>query len=169
MFHGTFSYPPNRDALRICAEILLPGLETRGFRCHLLAVGRDAPASSPHPRIHLSGSVDRVGPWLRAADLAVVPLVEGGGTRMKIIDCFAAGLPVISTAKGIEGIPVVDGEQALIRDDWPAMIDAVCELATHPERARALGAAGRALAESLDWSEIARQYQALYATLGAGR
>ena len=169
VFHGTFSYPPNRDALRIFAEILLPGLEARGFSCHLLAVGRDAPDSSPHPRILLTGCVDRVGPWLRAADLAVVPLVEGGGTRKKIIDCFAASLPVISTGKGIEGIPVIDNEQALICDGWPELIDAVCKLVASPERARALGSAGRALAESLDWSEIARRYRELYATLGAGR
>jgi glycosyltransferase involved in cell wall biosynthesis len=169
VYHGTFSYPPNREALRIFAEILLPGLEAKGLDCHLLAVGRDAPGSSPHPRVHLTGSVEQVGPWLRAADLAVVPLIEGGGTRMKIIDYFAAGLPVISTGKGIEGIPVVDGEQALVRDDWPAMIAAVSELTAKPERARAIGAAGRKLAEGLDWSEIARRYQALYATLETGR
>jgi glycosyltransferase involved in cell wall biosynthesis len=84
---------------------------------------------------------------------------------MKIIDCFAAELPVVSTAKGIEGIPVVDGEQALILDDWNAIMEAVCELRSNPERARALAAAGRAMAESLDWSAIAGQYRALYASL----
>ena len=166
VYHGTFSYPPNQEALHIFADILLPGLEDRGLACHLLAIGRDPPPATPHPRIHLTGSVEHVAPLLRAADLSVVPLIDGGGTRMKIIDCFAARLAVISTSKGIEGIPVTHGEQALVLDDWDAVIDAVCDLWANPERARALAAAGRALAEKLDWSAIARQYRELYAALG---
>jgi glycosyltransferase involved in cell wall biosynthesis len=165
VFHGTFSYPPNQQALRIFAEILLPGLEEKGLVCHLLAVGRDPPQSLRHPRIHFTGSVDRVGPWLRAADISLVPLVDGGGTRMKIIDCFAASLPVISTSKGIEGIPVESGRQALILDDWDSVIDAVIDLWENPDQAAELARGGRSLAENLDWDAIAEQYQSIYSTL----
>ena len=162
VYHGTFSYPPNREALGIFAGTLLPRLEQKGLSCHLLAVGRDPPADSPHPRIHMAGSVDHVAPWLKGADLALVPLVEGGGTRMKIIDYFAAGLPVLSTGKGIEGIPVVNGEHALVLDDWDAMTAAVIDLWENPERAKALAAEGRALAEGLSWDSVAKQYLELY-------
>jgi glycosyltransferase involved in cell wall biosynthesis len=165
VYHGTFSYPPNQEALRIFAEILLPGLEAKGLLCHLLAVGRYPPAVSPHPRIHLSGSVEQVGPWLRAADLSVVPLVDGGGTRMKIIDCFAARLPVISTSKGIEGIPVVPGKHALVLDDWDAVMTAVIELLEQPQKAAELAQEGRSLAESMDWDAAAEKYRSIYASL----
>jgi glycosyltransferase involved in cell wall biosynthesis len=165
IYHGTFSYPPNRVALQIFADVLLPGLEKKGLACHVLAVGRSPPASSPHPRIHLTGSVEEVAPWLKAADLAVVPLTDGGGTRMKIIDCFAAGLPVISTSKGIEGIPVVAGQHALVLDDWDEIIRSIIELSEDADRAGRLAAEGRKLAESLDWNAIARQYVELYRTL----
>jgi glycosyltransferase involved in cell wall biosynthesis len=164
-YHGTFSYPPNREALRLFAEILLPGLELQGLKAHLLAVGKNPPAISPHPRIHLTGSVERVAPWLKAADLAVIPLTDGGGTRMKIIDCFAACLPVISTSKGIEGIPVVPGQHALVIDNWDSMIEAICECWETPDKAQALAREGRALAESMDWKAIAEKYNSLYATL----
>ena len=164
-YHGTFSYPPNREALQIFADTLLPELEKRGLVCHLLAVGRNPPPVSPHPRIHLVGSVDQVGPWLRSADLSIVPLVDGGGTRMKIIDCFAAGLPVISTSKGIEGIPVVAGKQALILDDWEAIITAVIDLWENRDKAESLAMEGRALAENLSWDTIAERYQSLYNAL----
>jgi glycosyltransferase involved in cell wall biosynthesis len=164
-YHGTYSYPPNREALRIFAEILLPGLEEQGLECHLLAVGRNPPASSPHPRIHFTGSVERVGPCLKAADLSLVPLVDGGGTRMKIIDCFAAGLPVISTSKGIEGIAVVAGKQALVLDDWDAMITAVIDLWEHPEKAADLAREGRKLADGMDWDAAAEKYLSIYAAL----
>ncbi len=165
VYHGTYSYPPNREALQIFAEILLPGLESSGLKCHLLAVGRNPPASNPHPRIHFTGSVDQVSPWLRAADLSVIPLVDGGGTRMKIIDCFAAGLPVISTSKGIEGIPVVPGKQALVLDEWDAIIAAVIDLWKHPEKAAELAQQGRLLADSMDWDATAEKYQSIYSAL----
>ncbi len=156
VYHGTYSYPPNREALQIFADILLPGLEDRGLKCHLLAVGRNPPTTPPHPRIHLTGSVEMVAPWLKSADLSVIPLVDGGGTRMKIIDCFAARLPVISTSKGIEGIPVEPGKQALVLDDWEEIIGAIVDLWENPEQAAKLATAGRALADSLDWNAAAR-------------
>jgi len=166
VYHGTYSYPPNREAVRIFAEVLLPGLEELGLEAHLLAVGRDPPSIAPHPRIHFTGSVAQVGPWLKAADIAAVPLTGGGGTRMKILDCFAAALPVVSTGKGIEGIPVGDGKEALIIDDWPEFIRAIERLHRDPDAARALAARGRAFAESVSWDEIARRYRRLYGNIG---
>jgi glycosyltransferase involved in cell wall biosynthesis len=165
VYHGTFSYPPNRQAIGIFAAELLPRLEKLGLRAHVLAVGKEAPASSPHERIHFTGSVVDVAPWLKTADMAVIPLVEGGGTRMKIIDCFAAQLPVISTSKGIEGIPIEPGRQALVIDDWQAMAEAIADLYRDVAKRTALAAAGHELAATLDWSEIARRYRALYASL----
>ena len=166
IFHGTFSYPPNRQALRIFADILLPGLEHRGLRCHVLAVGKDPPARRPHERIHFIGSVSEMAPWLKAADLAVIPLTDGGGTRMKIIDCFAAGVPVVSTRKGIEGIPVEPGRQALVIDDWGEMMDAIVKLWHNPQQRNELAQAGAAIAADLDWSMIAERYRSLYSSLG---
>jgi len=165
IFHGTFSYPPNRKAIQVFADILLPGLEKRGLRCHVLAVGKDSPPDSPHPRIHYTGSVSEMAPWLKAADLAVIPLTDGGGTRMKIIDCFAAGLPVVSTGKGIEGIPVEPGRHAVITDDWEEMMDAIVALWHAPQKRDELARAGAAVAAGLDWSEIARRYRSLYSSL----
>jgi glycosyltransferase involved in cell wall biosynthesis len=165
VFHGTFSYPPNREALRIFSEILLPGLEGKGLKCHVLAVGRNPPANSPHRRIHFTGSVSEVAPWLKAADICVIPLTDGGGTRMKIVDCFAAALPVISTSKGIEGIPVVSGQHALVLDEWESIMAAIVDLWRNPEQARSLADGGRAMAESLDWSVIAQKYISIYSTL----
>lgn len=162
VFHGTFAYPPNAEALGVFARELLPRLDTLGLECHVLAVGRQPPPSAPHPRIHLVGSVESVAPWLKAADIAVVPLLEGGGTRMKIIDCFAAGLPVVSTSKGIEGIPVASGRDALVIDDWDEMAEAIAGLARDPQRAKSLSDRGLALAAELDWSAITQRYLDLY-------
>jgi len=164
-FHGTFSYPPNRDAIQVFADILLPQLHRSQYPFHVIAIGRNPPAESIHPNIHFTGSVDEVGPWLRACDMAVIPLREGGGTRMKIIDCFAAGLPVVSTSKGIEGIPVVNGREAFICDDWLSMTNSVMELAESEALREKLSAAGKEFTSEMDWKSICKRYLDIYSAV----
>ncbi len=77
---------------------------------------------------------------------------------MKILDYFAAGLPVVSTTKGVEGLGLRDGEQAIIRDEPEAFAKAVSELLESPAKRSALGAGGRRFVESLDWVAIAERY-----------
>jgi len=100
VYHGTFRYPPNLEAIRILASEILPRLNARGLDPQVLALGADPPDRDLHPRILFSGGVDSVAPYIKAAHVAVVPLLKGGGTRMKVLDYFAAGIPVVSTAKG---------------------------------------------------------------------
>lgn len=157
VYHGVYSYPPNLEAMRFLGREILPRLERRGVAVKVVAVGPFPPAESPHPDIVFVGPVPEVAPYVLGADVAVVPLLEGGGTRMKILDYFAAGVPVVSTSKGAEGLPIRDGVEALVRDDPEAFAAAVAELLAAPERARALGAAGRRFVAALDWSEIARR------------
>jgi glycosyltransferase involved in cell wall biosynthesis len=140
----------------------LPQLSDASRPYHVVAIGRNPPAQSLHPNIHFTGSVDEVGPWLKACDLAVIPLRDGGGTRMKIIDCFAAGLPVISTSKGIEGIPVVNGREAILCDDWLSMTNEIIALAGSTEQRQKLAEAARAFAAGLDWFSIAGRYLELF-------
>ncbi|NBB92123.1 MAG: glycosyltransferase [Gammaproteobacteria bacterium] len=164
-YHGTFSYPPNRQALMVLLEELLPRLHGMGHAVQLLAIGSEAPVAVDHPDVRLPGSLPDLAAPLKACDLAVVPLVSGGGTRMKILDYFAAGLPVVSTTKGCEGLPVEDGRQLLIRDDWDAFAQAVAELLEDDQRRQALGEAGHELARSLSWQEIAGRYDRLFRKL----
>lgn len=164
-YHGTFSYPPNRQALMIAVEELLPRLERLGHRVQVLGIGRDAPPGIDHPDLRLPGSLGELAGPLKACSLAIVPLTSGGGTRMKILDYFAAALPVVSTTKGCEGLPVSDGEQLLIRDDWDAFAQAVAELLEDDARRRTLAAAGHEMARALSWQEIAGRYDRLFRKL----
>ncbi len=162
VFHGTFSYPPNRQALHLLVEEILPRLEASGHSCQVLAIGRQPPRGLSHPQLHLVGSLDQLGGALKACQLAVVPLISGGGTRMKILDYFAAGLPVISTTKGCEGLPVADGEQLLVRDDWEGFAAAIRKLLDDAPQRTLLAESGHKLATSLDWGEIGARYDALF-------
>ncbi len=158
VYHGIYSYYPNYESMLVMAQEILPRLEQQGIRVKVMAIGQDQPQQDLHPDIIFTGAVEHLAPYLKSADLAVVPLQKGGGTRMKILDYFAANIPVISTAKGIEGIPVSDGEQALIRDSNAAIADAICELLADRDKARTIAKQGRAFVERLDWKNITRRY-----------
>lgn len=162
VYHGTYAYPPNLDAIRILACEILPRLRVRGFQPLVLALGPHAPKTRSFPDVVFLGSVVSVPPYLKAADIAVVPLQQGGGTRMKILDYFAAGVPVVTTAKGAEGLDLVDGRDALIRDSYDSIADAVECLLRDRHRASALGARGRQFAAALDWLSIGQRYRDLF-------
>lgn len=157
-YHGTYSYPPNLEAMQVMAEEILPRLAQRGYAVTVLAVGSHRPDFPLHEKIRFVGSVDQLAEVLPAADMAVVPLQDGGGTRMKILDYFAARVPVISTAKGIEGIPVENGREAIIVDEFEPMVDAIIQLLEQPETAAGLVDNATRFVESLGWDAIARRY-----------
>src|SRR6266481_6257403 len=91
--------------------------------------------------------------FLAAADLAVVPLEYGGGTRMKILEYFATGLPVLSTPKGAEGIPAESGREIVLAplDDFSSIIGALMD---DPGRRQRIGELGRELVRRYDWLEV---------------
>lgn len=161
-YHGIFSYPPNREAIVMFAQEIIPRLKQRDVDVAVLAIGRMPPRDIQHKDIFYTGSVDDVAPYLLAADIAVVPLLQGGGTRMKILDYFAAGIPVISTSKGIEGINITNGIHALVCDDFDLMAEAVCDLRKNPQKRRQMVKNAMAFVEKLDWKNIAGAYLALH-------
>lgn len=158
VYHGIYLYPPNLEAMQVMAREILPRLERQGVRATVLAIGAYPPEESLHPSLVFTGPVESVAPYLKAADLAVVPLQKGGGTRMKILDYFAAGLPVVSTAKGAEGIPIQPGVQAMVVEGQDAFAEAVAALLRDPHARDRLGRAGRTFVEPLDWRAIAARY-----------
>jgi len=158
VYHGTYSYPPNMEAMEVMAGEILPRLQERGLQVSVLAIGSKPPDFPLHAKIHFAGSVDNLAEVIPAADLAVVPLQDGGGTRMKILDYFAAGVPVISTRKGIEGIPVTNGSEAIIVDDFEAICDAIEKLLQDESAAKQISAAASDFVEELGWDAIVRRY-----------
>jgi glycosyltransferase involved in cell wall biosynthesis len=84
---------------------------------------------------------------LARAQVAVVPLLAGSGTRFKILEAWAAAVPVVSTSLGAEGLPVLDGEHLLLADTAPAFADAVSRLLTCRDLRSVIGNSGRLLLE----------------------
>ena len=84
---------------------------------------------------------------------------------MKIIDCFAAGLPVISTSKGIEGIPVVNGREAFICNEWSSMTNRILELAESEKLRNQLREAALDFTSRMDWKNLSKRYLEIYSAI----
>lgn len=170
---GTFSYPPNADAAAYAAREVLPRLRERVPDARLRLVGRGSAALPADlaglPGVELVGEVESTTPELRSAGVAIVPVRYGGGTRIKILEAFAHGVPVVSTALGCEGLDAEDGLHLIVRDGAQALADACADLLEDPERALRLGAAGRRLLEQgLTSQHVARAVQDVVAEVLPG-
>ena len=112
IFHGALNYPPNLEAVQILVSIL-PRLLEKYPNVYLLLVGKDPPKiSSPH--VIVTGFVENPVEYIAAADLAVVPLASGGGTKLKMLDYMACGKAIVSTMAAAEGLDLENEKDALI-------------------------------------------------------
>ena len=160
VFTGSMDWLPNEDAMRYFCHDVLPLIREQEPRVSLSIVGR-APtpavrALADGDRIEVTGTVDDVRPFMQKAAVYIVPLRIGGGTRLKIFEAMSMGKAVVSTTVGAEGLPVSDGEHALIADAPRAFADAVLTLLRDTQKRRALETAARSLVVNhYDWSAVA--------------
>lgn len=155
MYIGTMSWPPNSAAARYLALQVLPALQQRLPDARVRIVGRDPPPEVAdlrrHPGVEVTGRVDDILPHLRDAHVLAVPLESGGGTRLKILEAFAAGLPVISTPVGCEGI-AAEPDRHLCVAPRERFAEALISLLLSPQRRREMAEAARRLARNVyDW------------------
>lgn len=119
LFIGSLSYAPNIDGLRYFARDVIPLIVAGLPEVRLRVVGAGLAADDPlhqASNVEVIGPVDDTTPYLRTAQLVVVPLRWGAGTRIKILEAFAHGVPVVSTALGAEGLAVDHGRELLMAD-----------------------------------------------------
>ncbi|MGH9125092.1 MAG: glycosyltransferase [Acidimicrobiales bacterium] len=154
LFPANFDYFPNIAAARWLCEELMPRLWDGHPSARLLLVGsagrerlKELRASTEHePRIEISGFVVSTEPYFARASIVVVPLREGSGTRMKVLEAFAAGVPVVSTAKGVEGLAVRDTIHYLRAESGAEFQTGVLTVWTDPDQTAARCAAAFRLA-----------------------
>lgn len=135
VFHGTYWYLPNREALRLIMDYLAERLRYVQF----VVFGSHTPKISKG-NFRSLGFVDDVFKFLSSCDVAIVPLRRGAGVKLKMLDYMAIGLPIVTTKKGAEGLDLVNGKHALIVDDVDeGFIRAVKQLIENPKLRRKLG------------------------------
>lgn len=171
LFAGTLDYRPNADAVRWLLDRIMPLVWQEIPEARVLVVGRgpsaDLVARGQHdPRIVVTGPVESVDPyWLRAS-LYVLPMRGGGGTRFKALEAMAAGLPLVSTPMGMEGIAAEDGAHYLAGETPAALATAITRLLGDAGlRDRLATAAGQLVRERYDWQVVAARLLDAYREL----
>jgi hypothetical protein len=151
VFSGNMEYGPNRSAVRFFRREIWPLLRDRHPGLVWRLVGKNPQAvrafTAGDARIEVTGEMEDAVRELAKAQVAVVPLLAGSGTRLKILEAWAAGTPVVSTTIGAEGLPVRDGQHLLLADGPSRFAEAVERLLACMELRERLAVAGRLLLE----------------------
>jgi polysaccharide biosynthesis protein PslH len=173
LFVGSMDYHANIDAVTWFSRTAWPDIARSHPEMELMIVGRNpAPEvrALASDRIHVTGTVDDVRPFYSSAVAAVVPLRSGSGTRIKILEAMAAGVPVVSTRLGAEGIDVEHDIHILLADSGPEIASAVHSVASCAEtRTRLLQAARSLVCRAYDWSIIGKRLYGIHAELAESR
>jgi glycosyltransferase involved in cell wall biosynthesis len=140
LFVANLTYEPNVAGARWLVDEVLGNLG-QDWRIDLVGEAVDEVAGLAGPRVGVHGRVDDLTPWYTGADVVVVPLHHGAGSRIKVLEAFARRRPVVATTVGVAGLEVVAGEHALVADDPVGFARAV-ESAGQADVAARLAAAG---------------------------
>ncbi len=129
IFTGPFRYLANHDAMVWFLQEIYPQIQRQLPNVCLTITGDHANLPLPHAtNVTLTGFVEDVRPLVASSWVSLVPVRVGAGTRLKILEAMATGVPVVSTTKGAEGLEVNDGEHLLIADSAQGFAENVVQL-----------------------------------------
>ena len=153
IFHGPLKYPPNEEAVEILTKSILPEILAKYPDVYLLLVG-ESPPKITNDHIIVTGFVKNLYDYIAAADIAVVPLLSGGGTRIKIVEYMACGKPIVSTLKGAEGLSLQNGRDILMtRYPDSKFVDSVLRLIADRDLRKNMGINAKGKAQMYyDWT-----------------
>jgi polysaccharide biosynthesis protein PslH len=171
IFAGTLSHgTANVDATRWLLDEVFSIVWRRRPDVHVYLVGRSPVPeilARRGPRVHVTGEVPSIVPYMRASCAALVPLRWESGTRFKILEAFACKTPVVSTTLGAEGLDVQHERHLLLADDPAAFAGAILSLVAAPHLGRGLVEPAYDLVRrEYDLSSAERQINAVLARLG---
>jgi len=147
LFLGSFRHLPNQEALTWFLREVFPKVRAEEPRARLVIIGSDPPARHSLPEaeaIDLIGFVDDVREPLKRYSLFVCPILSGSGVRVKLLEAFAAGIPVVSTRLGAEGLADKDGDLCALADDAPSFAAHIVKLLRDPNTAARMAERARA-------------------------
>jgi len=175
VFAGRMNWYPNEHAMCAMLRELWPALKQRIPGLRLTIAGMN-PTRSLHaaaagdPDVRITGFVEEIRPLIAEAALYVCPIMDGGGTRLKLLDAMAMGKAIVATPLAAEGLDVRDGEELVISEFGEEFVAAVTALlADHQRRERLGQAARRKAVETYGWVSIGRDLFREYERVAQGR
>jgi glycosyltransferase involved in cell wall biosynthesis len=174
-FPAMFAYPPNEAAALFLAREVVPRLGKYFDDLSLVLVGRNptpamVDAAGRDPRVKVVGAVPDIRPYLAESGAVPIPLFDGSGTRLKALEAFAAGIPVVSTEKGVEGLEAEAETHFLRAEDPDEFVGALNRVWSEPTTALRLVERSRSfVTERYSWDVARRAVRQALDRLGSPR
>ena len=169
IFTGSFRFQANYEAMKWFVEEIFPKILMQLPETQLVITGDhvDLPFPSAH-NIKLVGYIDDIKSMVASSRVSIAPLLSGGGTRLKILEAMAIGVPVVATSKGAEGLNAVSGEHLLVVDSPDEFADAVVAVLKDYHLSEKLSANGKLLVkEKYDWQSVLPRFLKLVEDVGS--
>jgi glycosyltransferase involved in cell wall biosynthesis len=156
IFSGSFRYHVNYEAMLWFVHEVYPQVLEQIPNAHLMITGDHANLSFPSaPNITLTGYVDDIKTLTASSWISIAPLLNGGGTRLKILEAMSVGTPVVSTSKGAEGLDATIGEHLLVADEPRVFAEYVVKILKDKNLHDKIAAnAYKFVKEKYDWEAI---------------
>lgn len=162
-FLGGLHWPPNAQGILWFARHVLPQVRAAVPEAVLTVIGKSPPAGLHGEGIEVTGYVEKLDSFLAETAAFIVPLHAGGGMRVKILDAWSWGLPIVSTSIGAEGIDTNPEENILIADTASTFADATIRLLKTPALAQQLGYNGReTILNKYNWRMVYPAWENIY-------
>lgn len=171
VFVGGLSWYPNHAAMRFFFDQVWPSVRTKQKDLRIDVIGRNPPhwlkqIADADQAVHVPGFVDDARPYIERATVYVCPIMDGGGTKLKILDALAMGKAIVAHPVSCEGIDVQDEEHVLFALDRSEFVQQINRLLEDASLRRRLGQNGRHLvAQKYSYEQIGQHLRALYARL----
>ncbi len=168
IFVGNFTWLPNREAVQILAKKIWPLILSKIPTAKLIIAGRNPTYSiirlnNPQKNIHVLGEVNDIRQVFSQADLSLLPIKNGRGTKYKVLESIAAGVPVVGTPLAIEGLDLTDKKEVLIGKTTKELAQKAQFILNYPRIAKKISqAALNKLRKQLSWPKVANSLNNIY-------
>lgn len=168
LFLGSLDWRPNLDGVQLLLNEVFPRVRQQEPAAKLTIVGRNPPEwlttlGQRTPQVEVRANVPDVRSYLARAGQMVVPLRIGGGSRLKILEALANGLPVVATTIAAEGLRLTPGREIRIADDLGTMASTIVQGIRWPSEAAAIARRGQELvADQYCWEKLATELEAVW-------
>jgi len=162
LFMGSYLYKPNREAIDFLVKSVMPKVVERGKSAQLVIIGGEVPYDMPW--LLKPGCIPhrQVPAFIKACRVGVAPIFSGSGTRLKILEYMAAGLPSVATRKGGEGLTIRDGTTILLAEDADKFASCIVRILDDRLLAKSLSKGGLSLVEThYSWKAIMEDFSDL--------
>jgi polysaccharide biosynthesis protein PslH len=162
VFAGRMNWYPNEHAMLKFIREMWPQVRERLGTARLVIAGMNPSAAllrhaAGDPSIRVTGFIDDIRSVITGELIYVCPILDGGGTRLKVLDAMSLGMPIVATPLAVEGLDLEDGRHVLTREFGDAFVDAVVSCAQDAQLRRRLGSEARRFVETrYDWAIIGR-------------